>query len=622
MINLSNLIGNFRSGVRRTHRLLWGEFEYERGIQSKLTQILINSSDPEELKNKIVREIAVALGANRCLFVEFDAATNNFKKITNTYNTKREAASLLGIDVQEEFPSLAIKRKYLKSLVIEDTDLYLKQHNLEKSKEEEYFKKFEIRSMISVRLEYGENFIGLLVVHYDTKKLLLNKIDLRFLKNIAVHISIALYLSQLYVSEKIKMEKEKLLRSMIAVMSKDFNLKDIVNKVADILAKLYNISSVFIKLETGGLNDLYFYDDFKTKDEKVFNEFEMKQFKIYNSFAFESIKNKSHYVNDSHNFVLQNNLESTEEENFLLINGIKSLLILPVGYDSFFHGQIVLNFDRVNALNEEDIDFIKSVVNQLSIAISQALAFEREKKVAQREQLLRQITEIIRSSLDIEDTFSFICDETAKFFNVQRAIIAQNLSSKGDYVPYLIRREYKIRPDIKGIKGSEQEDELVDYWSKNILKNKELFIIKDFETSATPDFFKNAYKKMGVKSLISVPIKQAEDEWGILILFDYNKKRQWTGEEQLFLNTIANQIYISIKQSELFTKTQSALEKKNELIQKVTEGISTPIENILEISEKIRNNVSLDQNILSDLNNVILFCNQLLNIINEIKENN
>lgn len=559
MFNINKLTEKFHVIFLSIFRL-FGK-EKERELQVKLAQIITNSADPEELKNKIVKEIAITLNACRCFFLEYDSSTNHFKKITNAYNTKRDSLSILGYDIEKNVPSFAIKRKYMKYLIIEDTERFIIENKLEGSSEDSYYKDYTVKSSLTVRLEFGEIFLGVLVVHYDNKKSFLQNIDLKSLKNIVEYISLALHLSTLYIEEKIEKEKERLLRFIISVMGTDYNLTQITQKIFEILAKIYNTPSVFIYSA-----NLEFQDKNTLIDAN-----------IYELSEFDLIKTQVHYISDVHNFIIQNNLENSSIEEYFYKHNIKSLILLPILHENLSFGLLIMHFDKSNPITKDDLTFIKTVTDQLAIAVKQALGYEKEKKTAERESLLRKITETIRSTLDIDELFELICSELAHVYNIQRSFIVE-FKGYDNHSEFDIKKEFKTSPEIGGLKDNKEFDiRTVEYWGKALLKEGKKIIIDNIDESDTPDYFKETYKHLGIKSIMGFAVKKGDDVWGWVGISEYNYYRHWTEDEISLLETISSQIYIAIKQAELYKTTKMQVEREA-LLRNITEIIRSSLD--------------------------------------------
>lgn len=213
-------------------------------------------------------------------------------------------------------------------------------------------------------------------------------------------------------------------------------------------------------------------------------------------------------------------------------------------------------------------DKIKDAINLLSIfanSISEMANKNYELiKKNKRENLLKTIIDKIRSSLDIDETLVFICEETMKLFNAQRASISRLIDSNDYAPPPTIKKECVSNPEIAGMGKLKHFNKITQYHIQQLRQNMEVIAIDNILESDTPDYFKEGYNLLGVKSLLVIPIKNEDDKWGILILAEYNSYRHWTEEEIEFAQSIASQIYIAIKHSELYKKERET--KQREII--------------------------------------------------------
>lgn len=77
---------------------------------------------------------------------------------------------------------------------------------------------------------------------------------------------------------------------------------------------------------------------------------------------------------------------------------------INIYYGNLFLGDLVITFNKNRHISDDEMKFIKTLVDQAGIAIHQARLYEKEKQNTQREILLRNLTEEIRSSLDVNKT--------------------------------------------------------------------------------------------------------------------------------------------------------------------------------------------------------------------------
>lgn len=232
---------------------------------------------------------------------------------------------------------------------------------------------------------------------------------------------------------------------------------------------------------------------------------------------------------------------------------------------------------KVNIVNKENI---KAAVNLLCIitnTISEIAHRNLELiKKNNRETILRTIIDKIRSSLDIDKTLTFICEETMKLFNVQRASISEPLEPD-DYENNIIRKECKSNSDLQSLKKLKYFDQITKYYIKHFFQNTKVLSIDNILESDTPDYFKESYNLLGVKSLLVIPIQNKNDKWGALILSEYNYYRHWTENEIELAQSIAGQIYTAIKQAELYQKEKETTQREI-LLRKITEIVRNSLD--------------------------------------------
>lgn len=206
-----------------------------------------------------------------------------------------------------------------------------------------------------------------------------------------------------------------------------------------------------------------------------------------------------------------------------------------------------------------------------------------EKKIIEflnKEQLLFKITNTIRSSLDLDEILTIICEETSKLFKAQRAVISE-ITDINNPEYFIIVREYKFDKSVKGALDAKKVNEeyfkeLGRFWAENMIKPGKILAIDNIQESDSSDFFKEIYNYMGVKSIIGIPITTFGNKSWALYLSEYNYYRHWTDEEKKLLETISHQIYIAIKQADLYSTTKKQYERED-LLRKVTESIRSSL---------------------------------------------
>lgn len=247
--------------------------------------------------------------------------------------------------------------------------------------------------------------------------------------------------------------------------------------------------------------------------------------------------------------------EDIKEEHF-------RALAKELGIDEEEYIQAV---NKIKLIPAEKIDdaanFLYLVANTISKVAHKNLELLKRNKI---ENIIRKITERIRSSLDVDETLSFICAETAKLFNVQRSTIAV-FNNPNNYEDFIIKKEYKVNQEMEGFTQAINANKTAGYWGSMLIKTGDVLAIDNINESDAPNFFKETYKEMGVKSIIGTSISKNGNVWGTLVMAEYNNYRNWSEEERTLLKIMADQIFIAINQAELYKSMQKKAENEKAL---------------------------------------------------------
>ncbi len=211
-----------------------------------------------------------------------------------------------------------------------------------------------------------------------------------------------------------------------------------------------------------------------------------------------------------------------------------------------------------------------------SIAASKSMYEEKEK-------ILALISDSIRNSLDIDEILKIICKEVSILLNVQRTSIwkfdAIMCSKSFIYIEHIVSDLYKgadSLPDKRAIN---------EYWTEILLKRNEPVLIENLPNSSLPEYVKNSYRLIGVKSFFCMPLRIGAEIWGGIFLSEYEYFRKWTEEEISLVISISNQLNIAAKQAELYSTVKKQAERE-QLLRRITDIIRSSL-NIEEIKSNI-----------------------------------
>ena len=237
--------------------------------------------------------------------------------------------------------------------------------------------------------------------------------------------------------------------------------------------------------------------------------------------------------------VLENNIQTTIETSYENEEGLeKSITItgkfLPeVGYMFSFSDNTSKNltqdYAQLTLANKKLTEKIKENEQLRSQAQAQAV----------RESLVNSISNAIRNSLEIDTILQTAVEELGKTLGTYQTILLQ-VSKEDNELP--ITHEFTTNKEGK-LKGTTIKVE-EDYYLQEVFETHEA------TTGSQAD---NKDKKNKFKLI--VPVIHHDELFGMLVLMRANRK--WHSEEINLVQSIADQISVSIKNAQLFEDTTS-----------------------------------------------------------------
>lgn len=177
-----------------------------------------------------------------------------------------------------------------------------------------------------------------------------------------------------------------------------------------------------------------------------------------------------------------------------------------------------------------------------------------------RESLINKISNSLRSTLEIDKILQSAVKELGQTLGTDRTILLQNF---GDLSELPITQEY-VSPGQKSIKG-EHLNTLDDFFLHQVLETHQA------STGNHVDSWDTMNPK---KSKLIVPIIHQDELFGILFLL--RARRKWHSEEINLVQSIADQISVSIKNAKLYEDTTSKNTKisvLNEILKSINSSL-------------------------------------------------
>lgn len=195
------------------------------------------------------------------------------------------------------------------------------------------------------------------------------------------------------------------------------------------------------------------------------------------------------------------------------------------------------------------MELINSIATQLGSFIQRKQAEARLKQQLQKEQLLNQLTQSIRSSLNLNTIFTTAAREIATSLGVDYVSILEYLPEKQ---LWLNISEYRQIHDLQTALGREildRNNQIADR-----LLRYEIVQIDEMNTCCDSN---ECFAQICPGAWLLVPLKVDSRVWGTLCAVKENSSYRWQVFEVELLRAVADSVAIAIKQAELYHESQS-----------------------------------------------------------------
>ncbi|MBW4518121.1 MAG: GAF domain-containing protein [Scytolyngbya sp. HA4215-MV1] len=252
------------------------------------------------------------------------------------------------------------------------------------------------------------------------------------------------------------------------------------------------------------------------------------------------------------------------------ILGAQATLMIPVCTRDNEIGFLACCSDHARRWAGVEVEFMRSMAQQLEIAISQAQLYEKSQKQAQRERLVNQITAQTRQSFDLEIILSEAIAHLLEALEIDRCLVhlldhwddSQRFASASlQLLPTSTGKIALQRLDLFEVCREPFRPSIEDFDPQGpitqwVIQNCKRVVISDVTQDQRIGVRNTEYQRAQIRSSLVVPVRAKGILYAILYLNQCSQVRYWSKHDQKLAQAVADQLAISIQQAHLYARTQ------------------------------------------------------------------
>ncbi|MEH2425822.1 MAG: GAF domain-containing protein [Nostoc sp.] len=254
---------------------------------------------------------------------------------------------------------------------------------------------------------------------------------------------------------------------------------------------------------------------------------------------------------------------------------VQANLVIPLLREKELWGLLCLHqCSQARDWKESEIEFIRQIADHLVVAIQQArhlhevqLQAAKLAQAVQRDQVIAQIVDKIRSPLDIETIFKTTTQEIRKLLQADRvAIFRFNSDWSGNFVAESFAEGWT---PLVGFQHAIADTYLQHTQGGRYIDNQ-TFTVNDIYKAGLTNCHVTLLEQFQAKAFATAPILQGDQLWGVIAAYQNASPRQWQSYEVESLTKIGTQIGVALRHYKLLASAQYQAEQQKTLTSVIT----------------------------------------------------
>jgi PAS domain S-box-containing protein len=211
---------------------------------------------------------------------------------------------------------------------------------------------------------------------------------------------------------------------------------------------------------------------------------------------------------------------------------------------------------------------------------------------ANRETLLRAITQRIRQSLDLSIIFDTACQEIQQLLQCDRVGIfkfyPESNFDDGEFVAESVVDGFSSAKEVHIHDHCFGEGYATAYAQGRIQ------VVNDIDNAGLKDCHRDVLAQFQVRANLAIPLLCGNNLWGLVCIHQCAHTRQWQEHEINLIQEIANQLAIAIQQASLYEQLQEELLIRQQSQSKIAQQLREQ-QTLATITNKIRESLSIKE---------------------------
>jgi signal transduction histidine kinase len=255
-----------------------------------------------------------------------------------------------------------------------------------------------------------------------------------------------------------------------------------------------------------------------------------------------------------------------DDEVRLIEDGIRSYACLPLTVWNHVIGVLSLAAETPHVFRLADAEFLLQIAQHIAGAVWNALLHELEQKRRHAADALAQLSEIINSTLELDEVLERALQQLARVVDYDTASI---LLVEGDNLKIVACRGFEDPQALVGAVFRVEEDNI----SHRTMRAKRVRVVADVQQ--LPEWGHNRDDVEGferIRGWIGAPLLVRDQSIGLLVI-DKLEPDFYTDEDGETVAAFATQIAIAIENARLYQATQQQLDKLAAILTDTTDAI-------------------------------------------------